>query len=228
MHGLTRTWQTKVLILWGPSGTGKSTLAEHLWPKAYYAQKEHGTMRSQGKLWFDGYDRHDVVIIDDYHYTLSLTQFKELVSKSGHHVPCKDSKVPFVAKLLVILSNDSPDVWWPNQTGTEHYAATRRRMCHPIGKIIHIGMPIVEFYEDSGRGRRTHRKWLPSVRHLSLDIKEFVEYDTRDNIDDNNDMVYSVHTPVPVLHGSGPSAQPANQDVVISLPASPEPPSPLG
>jgi len=197
MYGLQRTWQTKVLILWGPSGTGKSTLAEHLWPKAYYAQKEHGTSRSQGKLWFDGYDRHDVVIIDDYHYTLSLTQFKELVSKNGHHVPCKGSKVPFLAKLLVILSNDGPDVWWPNQTGTEHYAAAKRRMEHPIGKVIHVTARLVKFYQDSEG--RTHRRWEPGTPQLVQQIKDFIEYDTRNNIADNDNELPHLHTPVPVV-----------------------------
>lgn len=197
MYGLQRTWQTKVLVLWGPSGTGKSTLAEHLWPKAYYAQKEHGTSRSQGKLWFDGYDRHDVVIIDDYHYTLSLTQFKELVSKNGHHVPCKGSKVPFVAKLLVILSNDSPEVWWPNQIGTEHYAAAQRRMRPPVGKVIHITADLVKYYlhEDG----HWHRKWLPGVRQLTQQIADFVTYDNRETVTDNADEPVIIPSPVPVV-----------------------------
>jgi len=198
MYGLQRTWQTKVLVLWGPSGTGKSTLAEHLWPKAYYAQKEHGTSRSQGKLWFDGYDRHDVVIIDDYHYTLSLTQFKELVSKNGHHVPCKGSKVPFVAKLLVILSNDGPDVWWPNQTGTEHYAAAQRRMRPPIGKVIKISAPVVKYYFNDEDGH-WHRKWLPGARQLTQQIADFVTYDSRETREDNADELVSIPTPVPVI-----------------------------
>lgn len=234
MTGLKRTWQTKVLILWGRSGTGKSTLAEHLWPNAFYAQKEHGSTRSQGKLWFDGYDRHDVVIIDDYHYTLSLTQFKELVSKNGHHVPCKGSKVPFVAKLLVILSNDSPDVWWPNQTGTEHYEAAKRRMQPPIGKVIQISSPLVKYFQQDGEWCR---RWEPGTPQLVQQIKDFIEYDARNIRALNDDQLPHLHTPVPVIH-SGPVqvSSPTPQRLpspprssIEDLPASPvhnSPPSP--
>jgi len=203
MYGLKRDWQTKCLVLWGKSGTGKSTLAEHLWPKAYYAQKEHGTTRSQGKLWFDGYDKHDVVIIDDYHYTLSLTQFKELVSKNGHHVPCKGSKVPFLAKLVVILSNDSPDDWWPNQVATEHYRAAQRRMDPPIGMVKEINTQLVTYYEQDGRPRR---RWEQAAIDLSFEIKAFIEYDNRNVDTDNNAAMAHLHTPVPLRREPAPSS----------------------
>jgi hypothetical protein len=136
-------------------------------------------------------------LIDDYHYTLSLTQFKELVSKNGHHVPCKGSKVPFVAKLLVILSNDGPDVWWPNQTGTEHYAAAQRRMQPPIGKVIKISSSLVKYYlhEDG----HWHRKWLPGTRQLTQQIADFVSYDNREAVMDNDDELVGIPTPVPVI-----------------------------
>jgi len=218
MQDLVRTWQTKLLILWGKSGTGKSTLAEHLWPKAYYAQKEHGTSRSQGKLWFDGYDKHDVVIIDDYHHTLSLTQFKELTSKNGYLVPWKGSKVPFLAKLIVILSNEGPDDWWPllRERNDEHYRAAMRRMRPPIAMVKEINNQLVTYYEQDGRHRR---RWEQPAIDLVREIKAFIEYDNRTVETDNNDALNQLDTPVPILREPAPPTPPRSSEEEDGPPA---------
>lgn len=83
-----RRWQTKFICLYGRSNTGKSTLAKQLWPNAFYIQKEHTTRN----LWFDGYDGEEVMLVDDYHNTFSVSIFKELVNNTPHNLPVKGGK----------------------------------------------------------------------------------------------------------------------------------------
>ena len=51
--------ETVVIWLWGSTGTGKTRLARELYPKAYF--KGAG-----GLKWWEGYDGHEFVIIDDF------------------------------------------------------------------------------------------------------------------------------------------------------------------
>lgn len=185
MHSLERRHYTKFLCLWGPTETGKTTLIQHLFPNYYDCTKEEGGARGTGKLWWDGYEpsryEHRTVVIDDFHHTISITQFKELVNQTPYRVAKKGTRVPFVADLLIILSNFNPrSEWWPNQRGTENYAAAMRRMDPPLGKIIHVTCPLVkkEIVNDSTpQGYHYKITFLPGAHALADQIRQFIEFD---------------------------------------------------
>ena len=52
-----RTWKTEVKVFKGPTGCGKTRLAHELYP---------GIWTKPAGVWFDSYDRHPHVLIDDF------------------------------------------------------------------------------------------------------------------------------------------------------------------
>jgi RNA helicase/Putative viral replication protein len=174
---MERTWQTKFICLYGPSGTGKSLFAKELWPKAYYVQKESSTRN----LWFDGYDGQEVMIVDDYHNTFSFTVFKELINHTGYHLPVKGGKAPMVASLVVVLSNTPPNEWYPN-IDSAHQAAVRRRMESPIGKCVRISTNLVE-HTWNEEIQKYNRTWCCAT--LVKDLRDFISFDADKTIPTN-------------------------------------------
>ena len=61
-----RKWEPRVWWFWGETGVGKSRSArEKAWAAGY--EGEHDVyIKNVGNKWWPGYDRHPVVIIDDF------------------------------------------------------------------------------------------------------------------------------------------------------------------
>ena len=53
-----RNWKPEVRWYWGPTGTGKSRCAYEEFPEAWFSAED--------LKWWDGYDGHEVVVIDDF------------------------------------------------------------------------------------------------------------------------------------------------------------------
>lgn len=100
-----RTWKTEVHILWGDSGTGKSKTCMDTCPNAYWKTRDE---------WWDAYDAHEDVIIDDFYGWLPYDFLLRLLDRYPLDVPTKGGFRRFVAKKIYITSNKPPEDWYPN------------------------------------------------------------------------------------------------------------------
>lgn len=118
-----RNWEMDVQVYWGPPGTGKTRKAFEENPNAYF--KPIGE-------WWDGYDGHETVIIDDFYGWLPYAFMLQLLDRYPLIVATKGSFKPFAAKKIVITSNKHPEEWYDRSRCG--YEALKRR----LSNIVHF------------------------------------------------------------------------------------------
>lgn len=102
-----RDWLTDLIIYYGPPRTGKSWHARELWPDAFWLKRGRS-----GEPWWDGYDAHETVIIDEFYGWISVDTMTRLIDQFPMVVEAKGTTVKFVARRVVIISNKPPSEWW--------------------------------------------------------------------------------------------------------------------
>lgn len=109
-----RTWKTNVVILVGKTGIGKSRYCQENYPNAFWKRKGE---------WWDGYDGHESVIIDEFYGWLPIDTMLRIMDRYPLMVDTKGSAVNFEAKTLCITSNITWDKWytWTNEDVKEAF-----------------------------------------------------------------------------------------------------------
>lgn len=102
-----RNHLTELIIYWGPPGTGKSTKVKELYPDAFWLKRSR-----THDPWWDGYDQHETVVMDEFYGWVSVDLMTRLVDRFPLTVEVKGSAVKFNAKRIVITSNAPPESWW--------------------------------------------------------------------------------------------------------------------
>ena len=109
-----RNWQTEVVVLWGPPGSGKSSRAHaEAGPGAFWLSKPSAP---GAPLYWDGYDGQEHVVIDEFYGWVSRDLMQRLVDRYPLLVQQRGSAAPFVARKIWITSNTPPAVvakGWP-------------------------------------------------------------------------------------------------------------------
>lgn len=139
MKSRERNWHTKLLVLVGPPGTGKSAMAKRIAEAqggAFWVRKP----RFGGTLWFDGYDGQDIVIFDEFDGSwMTFEEFLRFADRYPLTVETKGTMVPFVARLLIITSNKLPRDWWTTEAVDDNrWKAAVRRMSGKLGAVKHL------------------------------------------------------------------------------------------
>jgi len=97
-----RDWRPEILWVWGPTGTGKSRYARECL-NDYYTKNE-------GSKWWEGYDGHEDVIIDDFRDSWwSLTELLSLTDRYEKRVECKNGTRQFRPRRIIITSCKAPE-----------------------------------------------------------------------------------------------------------------------
>lgn len=65
--------------------------------------------------WWDGYWRHDNVIIDDFYGWIRLDEMLRILDRYPHRVEVKGGYVQFLAKRVVITSNIEVKKWYSEE-----------------------------------------------------------------------------------------------------------------
>lgn len=123
-----RDWKTEVSWYWGPTGSGKSRRAFEESPGAYY--------KMPCNKWWDGYDNHEIVVIDDYRRDMcTFGELLRLFDRYPHTVETKGGSRSFVARRIIVTSSSKPQDIWESRTEEDLNQLLRR-----IENIVHFDM----------------------------------------------------------------------------------------
>lgn len=101
-----RNHEMEIIVIYGPTGTGKSKHCNDQYPGAYWKQRSH---------WFDGYKQQDTIILDDFYGWLKYDTLLRLCDRYPMLVESKGGQIQLAGcKRIVFTSNDLPEEWYPN------------------------------------------------------------------------------------------------------------------
>lgn len=145
--GDARSTPPHVIVLWGPSGYGKSHWAHHFFPTAFW-------MDPTNHKWWDGYTPGQPVIIDDYDGAYPYRWFLRLIDRYPMRIEVKTASTWVKSDFIVITSNRHPSEWynseqdeaywhptWDNDDYDEDAAGPRTplaRRLHEHGTVIQV------------------------------------------------------------------------------------------
>lgn len=96
-----RDWETEVIYITGPSGIGKSRMAREI--VADKGLTDDCYVKSTGTNWWDGYDGHEAVILDDWRDSWwPLNYVLGLLDRYAFMLEVKGGHRQFKPKLIVI------------------------------------------------------------------------------------------------------------------------------
>lgn len=98
----------EIIIMYGPSGTGKTSTVRTAFPKAYWLAKPS----KNGVLWFDNYDGERTIVVDEYFGWISYTDIKRMLDYGYMRVQVKQGFVWLLANRWVFTSNKPPRDWY--------------------------------------------------------------------------------------------------------------------
>lgn len=130
-----RAFKTEVYFYWGPPGTGKSRRAAEE-ARARYPDKELSVVGSTRSmvyykprgLWWDGYEQHEAVIIDDFYGWIKYDEMLKICDRYPYQVQIKGGFQEFTTKSIWITSNVSIDELY-KFPGYDSAALQRRMTC---------------------------------------------------------------------------------------------------
>lgn len=120
-----RTTDLKVRLNYGETGTGKTRYAYDNYPDLFDVPV------TQGSLWFDGYDMHKNVLLDDFAGAaskISLTYTLRMLDRYPIQLPVKGSHCWWMPDLIIITTNIHPQNWYNWENRDEQYHALLRRI----------------------------------------------------------------------------------------------------
>lgn len=111
---------TAVLLFVGPTNTHKSHVAHLLGNSGYFGSFYVVPMSKGSGLYFDGYDEHKCVLMDEMNGNrCDPTFLNGLTDRNAFTVPVHGSgNINFVASTVIICSNYIPAEWWKKGTGS--------------------------------------------------------------------------------------------------------------
>lgn len=122
-----RDFAPGVYWLHGTSGSGKSRVAKAVSTDSYF--------KGPDSKWFDGYDGHSTVVINDIRKsTFSFSYLLELFDRYPLRVETKGGSVQLLNKVFIVTCSKPPDELWADIAGTtnENVDQLIRRMTRVV------------------------------------------------------------------------------------------------
>lgn len=121
-----RDWKPYVQWFWGEPGTGKTKEARRILPKNNPDKERPQTFTHNGSKWWDGYDAHPYVIIDDVRpETISFIELLKVLDRYPHRVEVKGGYRQLLARHIILTSSKHPCNMYQH-TGENLNQLTRR------------------------------------------------------------------------------------------------------
>lgn len=138
---VSRNWRTRCLVLWGPTGTGKSRFLSDLRDRfpgeVYWKPKDDANTN-----WWDGINpNHKYVVLDEFYGDKPFYFMTKLLDSNPLIVPIKSSMTEIHPCTVIITSNDDPNNWYKNIL-PERKAVLFRRLT-VIAHKTHLDQPPV-------------------------------------------------------------------------------------
>ncbi len=126
MNRPERTTELEVTLLYGETGTGKT--------RSVYDQFGKDdlfiTPLNNGTMWWDGYDRHKIVLMDDFSGAachMTLTTLLRLLDRYPVQAPVKGAFTWWLPDQIFVTTNILPRHWFKWENRIEQYKALARR-----------------------------------------------------------------------------------------------------
>lgn len=117
LHTKMRDFKTTVMVIQGPTGTGKSKYCIDEHPGAYWKTRDQ---------WWDGYELQETIILDEFYGWLQFDVLLRLTDRYPFQVEVKGGKVNFTAKKIIFTTNNDPRSWYPKIKEANWKAFCRR------------------------------------------------------------------------------------------------------
>lgn len=115
----------KIIIMWGPSGTGKSRKAAQAYPDAYWKTKSD---------WWQGYTGQKTIVFDEFYGWIKYDEILRILDWYKMEVHYKGASCPLRATTFVFTSNKPWEQWYPKITDIH---ALERRI-REFGVVYHF------------------------------------------------------------------------------------------
>lgn len=116
-----RCWYPTVIVICGPTGTGKSRLARELCSTV-------DTYWWSNDKWWDAYDGQKAVILDEFKGGLRWEFLLRLLDNNPFAVEVKGGTREFTSRAIIITSNERPEEWYDPIKFGRHFPALFRRI----------------------------------------------------------------------------------------------------
>jgi len=142
-----RDWKSRVIVLVGDTGAGKSHYVRQNYPDAFW---------KQNSKWWCGYDNHETVVLDDFYGWLPWSILLNLLDAYPMTVETKGGNVNFVAKTIIITSNVAPDMWYDHTNPQMQFPALLRRIDQFFGAKVLEGQRILKNFDNNWNEFRSY------------------------------------------------------------------------
>lgn len=105
-----RNWGMEIVIFYGPTGSGKSWLANKEWQDAYHVKWPE----KNGVFWWDKYDGEETVICNEFRHQVPYCFMLTLLDRYRMKIQVKGGMTEFRSRRIVFTTNIPPKDWYPN------------------------------------------------------------------------------------------------------------------
>lgn len=119
----------EILVVYGPSGTGKTKTVREAFPKAYWLDKPS----RHSSVWFDGYEGESTIVVDEFFGWISYHFLKRLLDYGYTKGQTKGGHVAIAANRFIFTSNQHPRLWYKKDIE----GALRRRI-DEFGELLFV------------------------------------------------------------------------------------------
>ena len=169
-----RRWPMDVHIYYGPTGTGKTFMANNNFPDTYTVP-----WPEKGGWWWPGYDGQHTVILDEFAHQITRTRLMCLLDRTACTVQYKGGNRQFTSKVLVITTNLDPlTEWFPK------IKRNAPELLEPLYRRFRDFAKIYRFERPMPRDPETQRP-MPRMVQIDLRIPGLNEDDSDEEESDN-------------------------------------------
>jgi hypothetical protein len=107
----TKDWRTlEVIVRYGPAGAGKTRHVVESYDSVYKLTEQNG------KIWFDGYEGEDVLLIDDFYGWIPYNVLLSILDGYQLRLEFKGGYTYARWTKVFITSNNHPSTWYDRDT----------------------------------------------------------------------------------------------------------------